>query len=366
MAFLLPTDHGWLTPPYWRTENTAWNYARVPYRPGDLQIDGLFGLSFPGSNFYQDPWPFGAYGPDNPTPPSPFALSHVPENFTPKGGNTYRSPQPLPFGRFFDRTDAQKAVEKGLDIRPYRPMGDTRWGDIIDVLLSNTSLEVLKYYKLVVLCGPIRVEGILKQRLIDYVKAGGILIVSAGQVGPEDSDLLGAKLEPEQRVGQAWVWGNNEHTKEPFRYLPSHSISADVLAKTPSKDPLVYRNFLGKGVIYTCTIPYMRGGVSPLADIATGLMDYVVNQVQPVRIKGLPVEWMSSRGRNFCNVVVANHSSIPWNGTVEVCKIDFSPSKVTELRGQQDIKMNQQGASVVFESSVPAYDINAYQIRKLE
>lgn len=360
VAFLLPVDHGWLTPPYWRTENTVWNFARIPYRPGDFQMDGLFSLAFPGSNFYQDSWPFGAYVGGNPK--FSFSLSRVPADRVPEGGKTYEAPQPLPFGRFSNRDDVREAVEKGFDVRPYRPMGDTRWGDIIDVLLADAPGEVLKQYPLLVLCGPICVEGGLKQRLMDYVKAGGTLVVAGGQVGPGDADLVGAEIEPVQRVGRAWVW-DSKSVVEPFRYLPSHSISANVLAKTNSGDPLVYENQLGQGTVYTCTVPYMGNGVSPLAGVGKQLMDEVVAKVQPVTVKGLPVEWMSSRGKNFCNVVVANHDGSEWKGTIEVCKVDFSAKRLKELRFQQDIKMKQNGSSVNFDALVPAYDVRVYQIQ---
>ena len=66
VAIVLPEDNGWITPPYWRTNNEAWNYARIPYRPGDRGIDGFFGAAFPGSVYAMDPFPAGCYGQDNP------------------------------------------------------------------------------------------------------------------------------------------------------------------------------------------------------------------------------------------------------------------------------------------------------------
>ena len=76
VALILPEDHGWMTPPYWRASNEAWNYARIPYRPGNRSLDGFFLAAFPGASYAMDPFPLGAFSSDDP-PPSPFALSSV-------------------------------------------------------------------------------------------------------------------------------------------------------------------------------------------------------------------------------------------------------------------------------------------------
>jgi hypothetical protein len=112
VAVILPEDHGWMTPPYRRIANQAWNYSRIPYRPGDRGIDGFFATAFSASNFAMQPFPFGSYIKNNP-PASPFSLSCVTPRFAPSPGDVSTAFDPIPFGRFRDHDKARKTSDLG-------------------------------------------------------------------------------------------------------------------------------------------------------------------------------------------------------------------------------------------------------------
>lgn len=151
VAIILPEDHGWFTQPYWRTNKTVWNYAFIPYRQGQKALDGFLGAAFPGSNFYMDPFAFGKFGTEQP-PASPFALSCISQKYAPAGSDVFMAEYPVCFGEFENRSVAKKTMHaEQRETSAYRPMGDSRWGDIFDVLTTDVSKDLLTHYKLIVL-----------------------------------------------------------------------------------------------------------------------------------------------------------------------------------------------------------------------
>ncbi len=358
VAVMLPKDHGWITPPYWRTGNESWNYARIPYRPGDASLDGFFGTLFPGANFAMDPFPFGAYATNDP-PASPFALSAVTPQYAPGPEHVFTAPPPIPFGRFNTRHEARRALEaQRIDPSPWRPLGDSRWGSIVDVLTVGASTEVLQEYPVLILLGPIKLDEALQRTLQRYVHSGGTLVAAAGVLGPEDRDWCGVAMEPELRVGRAWRWGDDPPVSEPFRHLPARPThDAEVLARTPGGDPLVIRSRQGRGSVYVSLLPWFGSGDSPWAKLSLRLADEVIRPVQPVLIDGLPVEWLSTRDLEHRTVVIANHDGQPWRGTVTLRDVPANFRECRELLTGKSVKSHRKSSNQFCVVEVPPYDV---------
>ncbi|MBM3855023.1 MAG: twin-arginine translocation signal domain-containing protein, partial [Verrucomicrobia bacterium] len=173
VAVMLPADHGWITPPPWRTTREVWNYARVPYRQGQRALDGFFGAAFPGSGYAMQPFPFGRFASDDP-PASPFALSSVTPPFAPAPTDVWAAEPPLPFGRFKDRRETARSLREGpIDPSPYRPMGHSRWGDILDVLTADAEPAALERYHVLVLLDQVRLE---PAKLAPFLARGGTML----------------------------------------------------------------------------------------------------------------------------------------------------------------------------------------------
>ena len=321
VALLLPKDHGWITPPYWRSSREAWNYARIPYRPGEKGIDGFFGAAFPGSIFAMDPFPAGSYQSEE-IPASPFALSCVTPQFATKPEDIFQATSLVPFGRFKDRQEAREFFhEEKLDPAFYRTMGDSRWGDVFDVLTDEVTWDVISLYQVVVVLGPVKMAERLKTNLISYVQAGGTLIVAAGVVTPGDEAWTGVSFQPELRVGRAWRWKNDALRHEAFRYCPLNGELEDrveVMARSRTGDPLLVSCPMGEGRVLTCLIPWFEGGHIDLAGPALSLFDSVLNDVIPVSVIGPPAEWLTTVSKECRNVLVCNHDSTIWRGDVIV------------------------------------------------
>jgi len=359
VAIILPEDHGWMTPPYWRISNEAWNYSHIPYRSGDRGIDSFFSSAYPGSNFVMQPFPFGSYEIDEP-PASPFSLSCVTPRFAPNPEDIRKAADPIPFGRFNNRNIARERINtSSMDPSPYRPMGDSRWGDVFDILTTEAEIEILSHYKVLILLGQIKPDDDLKRRLTSYARQGGIVVCAAGGIGPEDRQFTGLHIQPEFRVSRAWNWQNQHTVAESFHYLPAEPVdtSTIILAQTSTGRPLVIRHQLGKGFVYTCTVPWYEGPLGQFAGPALRMIDNIIRPIQPVVVQGLPVEWLSTSGPARRTVLVANHSEQEWNGLFAVRNIPENTKKCVELLTGKVIHYEVKNNKAIVKLKIPRFDI---------
>ena len=360
VAVIVPADSGWISPPYWKARGEAWNYARIPARPGDRAMDGFFGAAFPGNVYAMDPFPFGAYG-TNLVPASPFALSCVTPEFAPSPADVFAAEPAIPFGRYHDRDQARMDLNR-LKVDPsfYRPMADSRWGDIFDVFTDEVDPVILSRYPVVIMLGPVRFNALIKKGLLQIVEGGCSLIGCSGTISPEYNGLIGLDMLPEQRVGRAWQWGKEKIVHEPYRFIPvsgANKSAGKVLAQTPDGMPLAVCKQLGSGRIYTCTIPWGESANSAISGVFLRLLDEVIRQVQPVHMDGLPVEWLSTITDSHRTVVVANHHDQPWIGTVHVRNLSAKMNRCTELTTNQRLFYRRQGKDALVKLNVPAFDV---------
>jgi hypothetical protein len=366
VAVMLPADHGWMTPAYWRTTNEAWNYARLPYRQGERAIDGFFGAAFPGAIYAQDPYPKGNYGKDDP-PASPFALSCITPEFAPTPEQIWSAEPPIPFGAYANRDESRADfLENNIDPSPYRPMGDSRWGDIIDVLADDAGPDVIKGYDALILLGPIPMTDTLRDTLTAFVENGGRLVWAAGVASPAETSLVGAAIQPELRVGRGWHWRGGVFENEAFRYCPvtleyGGESAVEVLAMTRSGEPLVLSHQKEKGTVYTCLLPWFEAGNTALATVALCLLDDVVKPLQPVSVSGPPVAWTSSRSEDACHVVIANHDDAAWAGTITVKDIPESFVACRNLVSDESVEFIRNGSSVTATLAIEPYGTSVLQ-----
>ncbi len=363
VAVILPRDHGWMTPPYWRTANESWNYARLPYRQGDRGMDGFFGVAFPGAVYAQDPFPTGAYQEDDP-PASPFSLACVTPEFAPSPDKIFNAEPPIPFGKYSNRKEAQRDfLENRIDPSPWRPMGDSRWGDIVDILTDDVAADVLQYYKVIVLLGQVKLEPVLREALTTYARAGGSIIIPAGVAGPGDEDLCGVSIQPELRVGRSWQWENAPAVHEVFRYCPSHipettAPMTTTLATTPDGHPLAIRHALGKGVVYTCLLPWFEAGNTPIAQVAIRLLDEVVKPLQPVHVEGPPAAWLSTHdAEKHRTVVISNNNDHAWQGVITATSVSEAFTLCRELTRGETTSFSRAGHNVSTRLTIEAHGV---------
>lgn len=415
VVLVLPIDHGYQTRPYWQTQATSGAYARLPPRQGDSNIGSFFAHVFPGANFAQDAFPFGLYENNDP-PASPFAESAITERYAPTPDDVYTAVSSIPFGTFTDRNAAAAYFQSGsIDPSPWRPMADSRYGDIFDVMITDIGLSSmssssgiqpnnvfqagkgknssrknmnrqgknsdvinsslypsLSNYSVAFLMGPVNLTWTLKESLFQYAAEGGIVVVPVGVVGPNDTDLIGATIVPELRTGRAWVWGN-ETILEPFRYTPLSASdncgslsNCTVIATTTNTDqPLLIQHTIGKGSVVTCLIPWFIGPENTLTKLSLRLLEEIITPLQPVTVTNAawPVDYVSTYDESSGKFIVsiANNEGNTWNGIVNLNTQVFSYqwNNCEELLSGIMVPTINNGTA--YSVSVGSYDVIAVE-----
>ena len=317
LGIVLPADHGWMTPPYWRTTRTAWNYARIPYRRGQRALDGFFATAFPGSRYAMQPFPFGKYEQEDP-PASPFALSCITPEFSPHPEDVFYQEPPLPWGKYKNRKEARQQMQaEQIDPALARPMPHSRWGGGIDVILKDSPLNVLQRYPMLMIFDSDPIEHSFKQTLLQYVGQGGILILASGVVGPEDTDLTGIRFIPEYRQGRSWQPANKKRM-ESFLYLPVSDINEKTRAvfTTGSGDPLVTCHDLGQGQVYTSLLPWFESEKNDFSEMFAELMDQLFAQYSKLYVAGEPLQWITTCNGREHYAFFSNNSHEAWEGEI--------------------------------------------------
>ncbi len=362
VAVILPSDHGWISPPYWETQQFAWNYARLKRKPGERGIDGFFSTIFPGSNFAMDPFPFGNYEENDP-PASPFALSCITPRYAPLPQNVFYSKSYIPFGKYKDRIEANEFLKNNkIDISPYRPMGVSRWGDIFDVFTEKVDGEILKNYRVLIVLGPLIINEEIKQKLIDYIYSGGTVVCSAGAIGPDDHDWTGVQMLPELHTGYRWRWGKDNWNNEAFRFIPSNVDSdSEVVAWANKNAPLIVYTHIGKGKLYLVLSPWFESGSAILMGAVVKLLDTLFSPLIPFKVCGPPCEWLVTEDEEYQTVLVVNHADFLWEGFIEYKDNFLGEKEVIELINGNRYPIDKDNK---ISFIIPPFEANVFQFSK--
>lgn len=360
-AVIIPHDAGTMTQPYWRAGKQAWNYAKLPYRPGECGIDGLFGYFFPGSVFATDPFPFGAYASDDP-PASPFSMARIGAEYCKNESFIYEAFSPVPFGKFHNREEAFRYLANhNEETSDYRGMGNSTFGDIFDVLSDEANLDAISSYRCLILAGPVQLTHDLKNILTNYMNDGGTVVTCAGIVKPDDSDFTEITMQPILSVGSAWSYNSTDFIHEAFRFCPIESFSDKqhkIIMKDSTGHPLWVMIPKGKGYLYVCAIPWYEAGHTDIAKACETVLSDIITPLQPVYVKGLPIEWLSTSISDCKKIVVlSNNSGVEWKGTVSL-PLKFHEKWICrKLHSEEILKSGKNGQLLETSIKIPAYDV---------
>ena len=194
-------------------------------------------------------------------------------------------------------------------------------------------------------------------RLEAFLARGGTVLCAAGVAGPEHSGWIGAELVPELRMSHAWRWQDSAPVAEPFHHVPVTAISARVLARAANGAPLLLEQPHGAGRVITCLVPWFEGISADLCGVALAVFDHVIGSVQPVRVQGLPIEWLSTRGDREYTVVLSNNSDQQWTGTVAARAVDASYPACRELLTGRHLATTTSPAGTSVHVQVPPFGV---------
>jgi hypothetical protein len=319
-ALLIEFSHGF-EPKFGRFSQSdyVW-YWKIPYNNGDRMIHRLLEMFFPGY------WKSGTLPPNAPQTPA----------------------------------DYRAALRRGADPRPWEPMGESRWGDQLDILLSNASLAALKNYRVIILAGSITVDDALRQKLDAWVEQGGTLVITAGQIRSVDETLAGVRRTGTMKKSSTSLWSpdGSVMNERPYSYELITTTTATVVAVSGNGDPLITRNVSGAGEVLCSSAHYMvddTGG--SILSVGERMFTGIFGRVATATVSGpFGIEYVTNRSNSSVLLTLVNNTALSWEGSVSLS----DSTKVNRVRDwikDTDLPLVQSGGTPETRLTIAPYDI---------
>jgi hypothetical protein len=201
------------------------------------------------------------------------------------------------------------------------------FGDIFDVLTAANaqgSKSLLPSYRAIVVGGRIEWSPEWIQRLAEYVRNGGTVVLNAAQIKQLPEQFLGVRLindTGEAHNARCLAPGDeSEDLKgQIFRYEKVELKGATALITTLSGEPLVTVNKVGKGSVIFAAVPDLLGEDERITPFAAHMLAHVFASAVPVKVTG-DVEYLINRTANGWVVTLLNNNGVlkPQQGMAQV------------------------------------------------
>jgi len=220
------------------------------------------------------------------------------------------------------------------------------FGDIFDVLTaadvqgSKSKIQVLlPSYRAVVAGGRIDWSPEWIQRLNDYVRNGGTVVLNAAQIKKLPEQFLGVRLINETgEAHNARCLAPGEELQDLkgqiFRYEKVELKGATALIEINGQ-PLVTVNKVGKGSVVFAAVPDLLGEDERITPFAAHMLAHVFADAVPVKVTG-DVEYLINRTTNGWVVTLLNNNGVfkTQQGMAQVDRSAYVTATIT-LPGQQ-------------------------------
>ena len=201
-------------------------------------------------------------------------------------------------------------VEGEPAIADRQPFTSGVFGDIFDVLTATDGVgkSPLNAYRAVVVGGRIEWSAEWTQKITDYVRNGGTLVLNAAQIKGLPSQLLGVRLTNEMAEADT---GRCEEalSGQMFRYERIELKGATTLITASNGDPLVTINRVAKGTVIFSALPDLLGRDERMTPFAAHMLAHVFADATPVKVTG-DVEYLINRTANGWIVTLLNNNGV--------------------------------------------------------
>jgi hypothetical protein len=317
IAFLLDPAHG-----FEMTDYPQWPFEVSQISRGDRALRELFGVAyFPGTVVEGEP--------------------------------AIADRQPFVSSVFGDVFDVLTASEEGDS--ETRRRGDTVTTQSPRPRVSLSPSQVLSSYRAIVIGGHIEWSPEWVQRLTEYVRNGGTVVVNAAQTSGLPQGLLGVRSTHETvetDTARCLLPGDESEdlTGQLFRYEKVELNGAQALITTSDGAPLVTTNRVGKGNVIFCAVPDLLGEDERIVPLAAHLLAHVFVDATPVKVSG-DVEYLVNRNDAGWVVTLLNNNGVykPQQGMAQVDRSAYVNVTIS-IRGQQiqsanEIRRSSEGFS---------------------
>ena len=195
------------------------------------------------------------------------------------------------------------------------------FGDIFDVLTAADTRNprsrvqtLLPTYRAVVVGGRIEWSNEWIQRLNDYVRNGGTLVLNAAQIKNLPEQFLGVRLLNDTgEAHNARCLAPGEEAQDLhgqiYRYERVELKGATSLINVPGGDPLVTVNKIGKGSVVFAAAPDLLGEDERITPFAAHMLAHVFADATPLKVTG-DVEYLINRTASGWIVTLLNNNGV--------------------------------------------------------
>ena len=204
------------------------------------------------------------------------------------------------------------------------------FGDIFDVLVaSETNAEAINAYRALIVGGHVEWPRSWNERLTNYVRRGGTLVVNAAQIKGLAPELLGVRLtgttaDADEARCRMTDEKASDLSGQMFRYERTELRGAQPLIETASGDALVTINKIGKGRVVFCAVPDMLGFDERFTPAAAHLLTHLLPDATPVGVSG-DIERLINRTERGWIVTLINNRGV-YKSQQGLAQVDRSES----------------------------------------
>jgi hypothetical protein len=338
IAFLLDPAHGWDM-----TDYPQWPFGVSQINRGDRTLRELFGVAYyPGLVVEGEPatgdrqaFVNGIFGDvfdvlvasevQSPTSSVPGAKSDVQRQTSRVQSQNSSSAQKRQTTKANDWDyEGSKIAELPSSGSSVQPVSGAALQTPSVMPVSRPPVLPLESYRAIVVGGHIDWTTAWIQKLTEYLKSGGVVVLNAAQVKGLPEDLLGVKLmgkSVESDTARCLAPGEPPQTLsgQMFRYEKVELKLAWPLITSGLGDPLVTTNRVGKGSIIFSTLPDLLGEDERITPFAAHLLAHIFDDATPITIRG-DVEYLLNRTEGGWIVTLFNNKGVnkPAQGMAQV------------------------------------------------
>ncbi|MGE2714597.1 hypothetical protein ACQI4L_11110 [Mycolicibacterium litorale] len=316
-------------------------YRENPYTPGDRMFSGLLDVAYPG---------YRTWG--TIVPNAPWRVAGA--------DGTVDAPATQAGYR-------QALAAPDADPRIWEPMGNTRWGESLDVITDRAQLDTLLRYRVVVLANSGPITAGLRSDLTEYARRGGTVVVNAGQLGQGPDPLTDVEISARRRSADSVTWSDGTVIPEPeFGYLRAEpGEDTEIIATTTEGDPAIIRRELGAGSVYLTTADRMLDNTGrTLLRSGQRLLDDLHAGVASVTVEGPPLQYLVNRigATTVVTMINTDVGGSTWHGRLRF-RTDAGSGNVQEWTAETPVESSVDAGEVVVDATVPPYGVHVYAMQ---
>jgi hypothetical protein len=318
-------------------EQSKW-YRQNPYTPGDRMFSGLLDVAYPG---------YKTWG---------TIVANAPWRVNDPDGT-------------LDTRATQAAYRRALasghtDPRTWEPMGNTRWGESLDVITDRARLDTLLRYRIVVLANSGQISADLRTDLEEYVRRGGTLVVNVDQLAPGTDPLTNVEISADRRPADSVTWLDGTVIAEsPFNYVRVQpDKDAEIVATAADGSPVIVRHKLGAGSVYLTTADRMLDAkVQNVLKSGQRLLDELHADVATVAVDGPPLQYLVNKVGTSTVVTLINTDAggAEWHGRLRF-RTDADTASVLEWTQDTPVGSSVAAGEAVVDATVPPFGVRVY------